>query len=39
MVPHQVAVVTALPRTALGKVDRAALRRLADDAAVACTRD
>lgn len=39
MVPRQVEVVPALPRTALGKVDRGALRRLAADAAVAGTAD
>jgi len=39
MVPRQVEVVTALPRTALGKVDRGALRRLAGDAPAAATRD
>ena len=39
MAPRQVEVVTALPRTALGKVDRGALRRLAGDAPAAATRD
>ena len=39
MVPRRVEVVTALPRTALGKVDRGALRRLWGDAAGAATRD
>jgi o-succinylbenzoate---CoA ligase len=39
MVPRQVEVVASLPRTALGKVDRGALRRLGGDAAAAGTRD
>ena len=39
MVPRDVEVVTALPRTALGKVDRGALRRLAGEAAGAAAHD
>lgn len=39
MVPRDVWVVTALPRTALGKVDRGALRRMAGEAAGAAARD
>ncbi|HSJ45522.1 MAG TPA: AMP-binding protein [Euzebyales bacterium] len=39
MVPRQVEVVASLPRTALGKVDRGALRRRAGDTAAIGTRD
>jgi O-succinylbenzoic acid--CoA ligase len=39
MVPRDVEVVTTLPRTALGKVDRGALRRLAGEVAGAAAHD